>query len=362
MTVPEFKRSAILALLRAGVSWNKIMSQEKVSHSTVARLNRTLHTPGRKKVAKTARPLPTIKKQELTRRRRLVRELARTVHRANGRSIPLYASAVRITEALNRDHGFDVSRETVNRDLLALGLKCYVRPRRTYKQDELNLSRRKNFANLFTRKYGRLIRDSSNLYDNIVFSDETYFDTNDNSSRTQRAYRKDQCLPREVINRFNIPYIMVWGAIGVGYKSKLERINLTKDSEGHAKRMNAQKYVRMLGHNGVLKHCIDNGKIFQQDGARCHTSGSTIRYITATKRVVLITDWPASSPDLNPIENLWSLLKCRVALHGDGPATDADELWRRVQQVWGELDQKRDIDPLCRSFKARLSRVRCGGM
>ena len=56
-----------------------------------------------------------------------------------------------------------------------------------------------------------------------------------------------------------------------------------------------------------------------QDGARCHTAGTTLDDIKR-KNVHYISNWPPSSPDLNPIENFWALLQQRVALHPDGPA------------------------------------------
>ena len=47
-------------------------------------------------------------------------------------------------------------------------------------------------------------------------------------------------------------------------------------------------------------------------------------------------DWPAKSPDLNPIENIWGLMKRQVAprIHGDHRLPD---LRRIVTEEWNGL-------------------------
>ncbi len=51
----------------------------------------------------------------------------------------------------------------------------------------------------------------------------------------------------------------------------------------------------------------DADLIFQQDLAPAHTAKSTKRWLNDYG--VGVIDWPANSPDLNPRENLWGIVK-----------------------------------------------------
>ncbi len=50
--------------------------------------------------------------------------------------------------------------------------------------------------------------------------------------------------------------------------------------------------------------------IFQQDLAPAHTAKSTKSWLN--DHGVGVFDWPANSPDLNPIENLWGIVKSKM--------------------------------------------------
>jgi len=53
--------------------------------------------------------------------------------------------------------------------------------------------------------------------------------------------------------------------------------------------------------------------MFQQDGARAHTSKATIAWLdTNMKHYIPPDDWPPNSPDLSPIENVWSIMATAV--------------------------------------------------
>lgn len=69
--------------------------------------------------------------------------------------------------------------------------------------------------------------------------------------------------------------------------------------------------------------------VFQHDNAPCHKARSIREFLGQQNFQVI--DWPPYSPDLNPIENLWSLLKSRV--HREA-TTSKIQLSRRIEQIW----------------------------
>ena len=49
-------------------------------------------------------------------------------------------------------------------------------------------------------------------------------------------------------------------------------------------------------------------ELFQQDGARAHTSTATITLLDKNiGQYIPPEDWPPNSPDLSPVENVWVL-------------------------------------------------------
>ncbi len=50
--------------------------------------------------------------------------------------------------------------------------------------------------------------------------------------------------------------------------------------------------------------------------------------------VVTVLDWPANSPDLNPIENLWGIVKRKMR---DTRPNNADELKATVKETWASI-------------------------
>jgi DDE superfamily endonuclease len=65
--------------------------------------------------------------------------------------------------------------------------------------------------------------------------------------------------------------------------------------------------------------------------------------------------WPANSPDLNPIENLWHILRNNIRKR-EVQSRKKQELIEALQEEWGKLDMQM-MQKLCLSMPRRLQAV-----
>lgn len=90
--------------------------------------------------------------------------------------------------------------------------------------------------------------------------------------------------------------------------------------------------------------------IFQHDNDPKHTSKVVQRYLKT--KGVNVLPWPAQSPDLNPIENLWAILDTRLKHR---KCNNEDELFGVLKAGWEALDPqilKNLVDSMSRRCQA----------
>jgi hypothetical protein len=104
-----------------------------------------------------------------------------------------------------------------------------------------------------------------------------------------------------------------------------------------------------------------NDVIFMHDGAPCHKAAAVVELLAEEELTVM--KWPAQSPDLNPIENVWQILKTKFHKRFTdlrcslSKSEDAIEKYGGIlKEVWNEINPT-VVSNLIRSMPGRVQAV-----
>ena len=188
----------------------------------------------------------------------------------------------------------------------------------------------------------------------VLWSDEAIFTvTSNRSGYVRRRPGSDPLHPKYLCGTTKHPdKIMVWGCFSYYGLGKL--IVLPKNQM-----VNQNTYLDLLSEH--LDDCFTLCRIprttgsFMQDGASCHTA-NMIKQWFEWVGIDYIKDWPGNSPDLNPIENLWSIMKARLK---DRDTSSVPKLEAAVKDIWNDIgnNEKHIFQNLALSVPNRLTEV-----
>ena len=173
------------------------------------------------------------------------------------------------------------------------------------------------------------------MWSRVLFSDETTIRQYDcRGSGTVRRPQGKRYDPRYVLPTVrHSASVMIWGCFSMTGRGSLWFLppNTT---------MKAENYLELLKDRLQLMMAIREASIFMHNGAPCHQAKSVKNWLTG-ESIDVLSPWPGNSPDLNPIENPWKIVKDKVAARRPGSQS---ELRAAIKEVWC-----REISPdLCR--------------
>lgn len=219
-------------------------------------------------------------------------------------------SSIKVAANLKEKTGVNLSASIVRRRLVAAGLKAHPytsKPALTKKHKDDRLQ----FAKRSLRRQ----------WSNVLFSDEAkiYLGTRKKLGRRrigEKLYKR----------KFKHPgSLNIWGCFGRGGFGKIHifRENLT-----------GKLYREILDEHLLpsAARVVPASWVFQDDNDPKHRSHVVEAWLTEHK--IKHLDWPANSPDLNPIENVWRPLKDNIAAR---QPKNLDQLEKFIKQEWKKL-------------------------
>uniref|UniRef100_A0A8C5D6Q3 Tc1-like transposase DDE domain-containing protein n=1 Tax=Gouania willdenowi TaxID=441366 RepID=A0A8C5D6Q3_GOUWI len=79
----------------------------------------------------------------------------------------------------------------------------------------------------------------------------------------------------------------------------------------------------------------DDDNTYQDNNASCHRAKTLKTFLE--ERHIGSMSWPANSPDLNPIENMWR--KWKKMVHDKVPSCKADQA-TSIRESWSRIDEE----------------------
>lgn len=251
-------------------------------------------------------------------------------------------TATQVTKKLKDDIGVEVSVKTVRRALHKAGLGSTEKEKKP-KLSPANIKARLEFAN----NHKNWTVDD---WTRVIWSDETKINRFGSDGRSwcwKRDGERAQARHIKQTVKHGGGSIMIWGCMtsnGVGHMCK---ITGTMDQYLYRSILE-DEFMQTIGW-----HDLDVNKvIFQQDNDPKHTALSVQQWLN--QQAFQVLQWPPQSPDLNPIEHLWAILKRRLNQYEE-PPKGLLELWERVQVEWDRIDEqtcRRLIESMPRRIEA----------
>lgn len=271
----------------------------------------------------------------------------KSTSRADDRFILLEAlrdrrqTAVSTNRRLREIRATFVSDKTVCRRLQSAGLKSR-RPATGPRLLQQHRVARLNFARLHQAW-------NEEDWARVLFSDESRFCLYSPDGR-ERLWRRDGERYQQGMfserESFGGGSVMIWA--GISFNAKTELCVLPRNA------LTAEAYINVLEEHVVpFAPFVGNDFLFMQDNARPHTARIVTQYLDEVGIERL--QWPARSPDINPIEHVWDELGRRIRSRRVAPV-NLYQLGEALVDEWEDFPQQ-TVANLIASMPRRMEAV-----
>ena len=183
----------------------------------------------------------------------------------------------------------------------------------------------------FAKKH---LQDADYLIDSTIWSDETT--VRKAPKGTNLTFRVHSSVEKEDFP-FNYQIqmggfsVMFWGCVSVCGIGPLVALEGSQNQHTYCEML--KNYF--LPEFNAAKQLYGIDFVFMQDNAPCHKTRKIKDFLE--KNGIPTLEWPPQSPYMNPIENIWNIIKTRRWKKYGMPST-RNELINQIFEIWDNLE------------------------